>query len=45
MWQYNDLVQNWPYLGLEHKILNDILDNINTTKDEVYAFINIGAYQ
>ena len=39
------MVHNGPYLGLEHIILNEILDNNNTTKYEIYAFINIGAYQ
>ena len=39
------MVQNWPYLGLDHNIFNEILDNNNITKDEIYAFVNIGAYQ
>ena len=42
---YNVLIHNGLYLGLEHNIFNKILDNNNTTKDEIYAFINIGAYQ
>ena len=41
---YNFLVHNGPYLGLEHNIFNEILDNNNIPKDEIYAFINIGAY-
>ena len=28
-----------------NNILNEVLDNNNITKDEIYAFINIGAYQ
>ena len=28
-----------------NSIINEILDNNNTTKDEIYDFINIGAYQ
>ena len=39
------MVHNGPYLGLEHNIFNKILDNNNTTKDEIYAFIDICAYQ
>ena len=39
------MVHNWPYLGLEHNIFNEILDNNNITKDEIYTFTNIGAYQ
>ena len=39
------MVHNGPFLGLDHKIINEILDNNNITKDEIYAFINIGAYQ
>ena len=39
------MVHNGPYLGLDNNIFNDILDNNNITKDEIYAFINIGAYQ
>ena len=33
----------WYKMG--NNILNEILDNNNITKDEIYAFINIGAYQ
>ena len=39
------MVHNGPYLGLENNILNEILYNNNFTKDEIYTFINIGAYQ
>ena len=39
------MVHNGPYLGLEHNMFNEILDNNNITKDEIYDFINIGAYQ
>ena len=39
------MVHNWTYLGLENIIFNEILDNNNITKDEIYAFIDIGAYQ
>ena len=28
-----------------NNIFNEILDDNNTTKDEIYDFINIGAYQ
>ena len=28
-----------------NNILNEILDNNNIPKDEIYAFINIGTYQ
>ena len=28
-----------------NNILNEVLDNNNITKDEIYAFINTGAYQ
>ena len=30
---------------MEHNIFNKILDNNNITKDEIYAFIDIVAYQ
>ena len=33
----------WYKMG--ENILNQILDNNYMTKDEIYAFINIGAYQ
>ena len=39
------MVHNGYYLGLENNIFNEILDNNNITKDEIYAFINIGAHQ
>ena len=42
---YNDWLHNVFYLSLEHNIFNEILDNNNLTQDEIYAFVNIGAYQ
>ena len=33
----------WYTMG--NNIFNQILDNNNMTKDEIYAFINIGAHQ
>ena len=39
------MVHNGPCQGSEHNIFNEISDNNNITKDEIYAFINIGAYQ
>ena len=42
---YNGLVHNGPYPGLENNIFNEILENNNIAKDEIYAFVNIGAYQ
>ena len=34
---------DWYTMG--NNIFNEILDNNNITKDEIYDFINIGAYQ
>ena len=34
---------DWYIMG--NNIFNEILDNNNITKDEIYDFINIGAYQ
>ena len=34
---------DWYTMG--NNIFNKILDNNNITKDEIYDFINIGAYQ
>ena len=33
----------WYTMG--NNIFNEILDDNNITKDEIYAFVNIGAYQ
>ena len=34
---------DWYTMGNNN--FNEILDNDNITKDEIYTFINIGAYQ
>ena len=35
----------WALPRLGEIIFNEILDNNNVTKDEIYAFTSIGAYQ
>ena len=37
------LRMDWYTMG--DNVLNEISDNNNITKDEIYDFINIGAYQ